>query len=185
MGEYIKNTRVNGEEIKIGVCRGDKWETWFTKDMLTLLKEKGFEDWYAGEFENDSNTLNEFIENYEKIDTSFIKYSTITDIIEEYPEYKDILMENGIILNFKNIIQELENKNIKLCFLKNKGMFIEDTQKNLYMIETYWYGSYLNRLIKDGTIVRFSLVDATNIEDWEKEIWGVSEVKAFMERQSL
>jgi len=95
------------------------------------------------------------------------------------------IMENEIILNFKNIIQGLENKNIKLCFIKDKGIFIEDTQKNLYVMETYWHGSYLNRLIKDGTIVKFSLVDATNIEDWEKEIWGVPEVKAFMKRQSL
>jgi hypothetical protein len=94
-------------------------------------------------------------------------------------------MENEIILNFKNIIQELENKNIKLCFLKNKGMFVENTQKNLYKMETYWHGSYLNRLIKDDTIVKFSFVDATSIEDWEKEIWDVTEVKDFIKSQKI
>jgi hypothetical protein len=91
-------------------------------------------------------------------------------------------MENEIILNFRNVLQELENKNIKLCFIKNKGIFVEDNQKNLYKMETYWHGSYLDRLIKDGTIVNFNLVDTANIEDWEKEIWGVSEVKAFMKK---
>lgn len=94
-------------------------------------------------------------------------------------------MDNIIVLNFKNIIQELDNKNIKLCFIKDKGLFIEDIQKNLYKMENYWHGSYLDKLIKDGIIVKFSLIDATNIKDWEKEIWGIFEVKAFMERQSL
>lgn len=185
MGEYIKSRRIDGEEIKIGVCRGDKWETWFAKDMLLLLKEKGFEDWYAGEFCGNANTLDEFIEKYEQIDTSFIKYSSITDIVEEYPEYEGILMKNEIVIEFKNIISELESKKLKLCFLKDRGIFVEDNQKNLYKMETYWHGSYLDKLIKDGTIVKFSLVDSTNIEDWEKEIWGVPEVKAFIKRQSL
>ena len=94
-------------------------------------------------------------------------------------------MKNEIVIEFKNIISELESKKLKLCFLKDRGIFVEDNQKNLYMMETYWHGSYLDRLIKDGTIVNFNLVDATNINDWEKEIWGVPEVKAFIKRQSL
>lgn len=97
-------------------------------------------------------------------------------------------MNNKIVLNFKNIISELENKELKLCFLKFRGIFIEDNQRNLYQMETYWIGSYLDKLIKDGVIVDFNLVDATrskNIEDWEKEIWGVLEVKDFIKRQCL
>jgi len=90
-----------------------------------------------------------------------------------------------IVLNFKNIISELESKELKLCFLKDRGIFIEDMQANLYMMESYRYGSYLDRLIKDGTTVEFNLVNGKNINDWEKEIWGVSDVKSFMERQSL
>lgn len=100
-------------------------------------------------------------------------------------------MKNKIVLNFKNIISELENKNLKICFLKNRNIiniFIEDIQKNLYCIETYRNGSYLDQLIKDGITVEFNLVDialSKNIGDWEKEIWGVTEVKAFLKRQSL
>jgi hypothetical protein len=97
-------------------------------------------------------------------------------------------MKNKIVLDFKNIISELENKNLKICFLKNRGIFIEDIQKNLYNIETYLNGQYLDRLIKDGVTVKFNLIDISlskNIMDWEKEIWGVSEVKAFIKRQSL
>ena len=94
-------------------------------------------------------------------------------------------MENKIVLNFKNIISHLKNKELKLCFLKNKGIFIVDNQENLYQIENYWHGSYLDKLIKNGAIVEFNLVDATNVKDWEREIWGVPELKDFMERQSL
>ena len=52
----------------------------------------------------------------------------------------------------------------------------------------YRVGSYLDKLIKDGVVVEFNLVDnakSKNIGDWEKEIWGVSEVKAFIKRQCL
>lgn len=55
-------------------------------------------------------------------------------------------------------------------------------------METYRVGSYLDKLIKDGIIVKFDIVDAElskNIEDWEKEIWGVVEVKDFIKRHSL
>jgi hypothetical protein len=97
-------------------------------------------------------------------------------------------MEKKIVINFKNIISELETKNIKLCFLKNRSWFVVDSQNNMYQIETYRYGSYLDNLIKKGITVEFNHVDVSiskNIGDWEKEIWGVSEVKDFMKRQSL
>ena len=94
-------------------------------------------------------------------------------------------MSNKIVLNFKNIISELEGKELKLVFIKDKGMFIEDKKNNMYMIELLNYGGYLDRFIKEGAIVKFDLVDAKNIMDWEKEIWGVPEVKAFIKRHSL
>lgn len=97
-------------------------------------------------------------------------------------------MINTFVLDFKNIVLELESKELKIWFLKDRGIFIEDTQGNLYQMEIYRHGSYLDRLIKEGITVEFNLVNvelSKNIEDWEKEIWGVSEVKAFMQRQSL
>jgi hypothetical protein len=94
-------------------------------------------------------------------------------------------MKNKIIINFKNIISELERRKLKLCFIKDKGMFIEDNQNNLYQMELYRYGSYLDKLIKDGTVVKFNLVDSSYIGDWEKEIWDISRLKNFMERQLL
>jgi hypothetical protein len=97
-------------------------------------------------------------------------------------------MENKIVLNFKNIISEMESKELKLIFVKDKGIFIEDKKNNLYIIETYYHGGYIDNFIKKGIIVEFNLVDnslSKNIMDWKKEIWGVSEVKDIIKRQSL
>lgn len=97
-------------------------------------------------------------------------------------------MKNTITVNFKNILSELELKKIKLCFLKDGGLFIEDSQNNLYQMETYRQGSYLDKLIKDGIVVNFNKVEnylSENVGDWRKEIWGISEVEDFMTRQSL
>lgn len=90
-----------------------------------------------------------------------------------------------ITINFKNLVEELENKDLKLCFVKNKDMFIEDAQLNLYLKETYYAKSYLDKLIKNEEVVEFNQVNSKYIEEWEKEIWAVSEVKAFIERHSL
>ena len=55
-------------------------------------------------------------------------------------------------------------------------------------MEVNRHGSYLDRLIRDGIVVKFHQVDTfktKNIGDWEKEVWGVSEVEQFIKRQSL
>lgn len=94
----------------------------------------------------------------------------------------------NIIINFGNIVEELETRGLKLCFRKNKvGTFIIDNKNNMYNIETYRAGSYLDQLIKDEITVEFNYIDASlskNIGDWEKEIWNVLEVKDFIKRQS-
>lgn len=41
----------------------------------------------------------------------------------------------NIIIDFGNIISELEKENLNIVFLKNKGIFLEDNQKNLYAME--------------------------------------------------
>lgn len=94
----------------------------------------------------------------------------------------------NIVVDFKNILSELELKKFKLCFLKDRGLFIEDDQNNLYQMEEYRQGSYLDRLIKDGIVVNFHQVENSlckNVGDWEKEIWDISEVENFIKRQSI
>lgn len=96
MGEYIKHKSLpQAEEIKIGVCYGNKpeyWQTWFNKDTLKKLKEAGFSDWYAREFQS-SNMLDRFIENYEDMNVTCVEYASIADVLREYPEYRGILKE--------------------------------------------------------------------------------------------
>lgn len=94
-------------------------------------------------------------------------------------------MKNMIIINFKNLVSELESKDLKLCFLRNRGLFLENSQKDLYQMGLNRSGSYLDKLIKEGAIVEFSLVDSSCIGDWEKEIWDAQEVKNFIKRQFI
>jgi len=98
-------------------------------------------------------------------------------------------MENTKIkIDFGDILSELEEKNLKLYFLSNRGLFLADSQNNLYQMELYRQGSYLDKLIKNEITVEFELVETSiskNIGDWEKEIWDVSDVKDFVMRQKL
>lgn len=97
-------------------------------------------------------------------------------------------MSNVISIDFSNILQELENKNLKICFLKgNNSIFLEDNEKNLYSIESSRIGSYLDNLIRNGISVVFNIVDndiSKNIAEWKREIWTNLEIKSFTERQS-
>lgn len=92
-----------------------------------------------------------------------------------------------LTIDFKNIVAELENKNVNLCFIKDRGMFIEDNNGTLYSFGIADHSSYLDSLIKNEKMITFNRVctsKSKNIKDYEKEIWGVSEVSDFIERQS-
>lgn len=94
----------------------------------------------------------------------------------------------NITVDFKNLLSELELKNLTLCFMRNGFIFIEDNQNNLYQMETIRVGSYLDQLIKDGIIVNFHQVEpllVKNIGEWEKKRWDISTVEDFMKRQFL
>ncbi|WP_024344834.1 hypothetical protein [Lacrimispora indolis] len=97
-------------------------------------------------------------------------------------------MKKNITVNFKDIVAVLEKNNLKICFLKRRGIFIEDEQKNLYQMENRHTGSYLDKLIKNAVEVTFYLVNPSIsqcIEDWEREVWDVTQVKSFIKRHSL
>jgi len=87
-----------------------------------------------------------------------------------------------IIINFGDLIHNLENNNVKLCFLKNRGIFLENTKKELYQMEAYYIGSYLDKLIKNKTVINFKKVNTDFIEEWEKEVWEIKELKEFMKK---
>ena len=87
-----------------------------------------------------------------------------------------------IIINFGDLIHNLENNNVKLCFLKNRGIFLENTKKELYQMEAYHIGSYLDKLIKNKISINFKKVNTDFIEEWEKEVWEIKELKEFMKK---
>ena len=99
-------------------------------------------------------------------------------------------MKKKIVLNFENILKELEEKELKICFIKGASICVQDSQGNLYDIEPYFQHSYLDKLIEDDVRVTFNLIESKetihNIEKYgKKEIWGIAETKEFMKRQLL
>lgn len=105
MGEYIKHPQMaNEQEIKIGVCRGDFWETYLTKKTLEELRTLGFKEFYGGEFvenKEGEEVLDSFIENYDKINTSFVDYKDLMEIevdVEHFELLKEELLDEDIIL---------------------------------------------------------------------------------------
>lgn len=95
-----------------------------------------------------------------------------------------------INVDFGNILQELKNKNLKIFFKKNVygenvGIFIENNQKDIYQIEDYRHGSYLDELIKNKIVVKFNQIDSNIIKEWEKEVWDIPDIEAFIKRQNL
>ena len=90
-------------------------------------------------------------------------------------------------VNFGNIVKELKNNDSHIFFRKTNagGIYIENNIGSVYQMESYYYGSYLDKLIKDKTSVVFNKVDLNVIQEWEKEVWSIKEVKEFIERQRL
>lgn len=114
--------------------------------------------------------------------------SKYVDLTREFP------LDNSITINFKNIISEMETKDLKLCFVHSAlhdwahSVSLEDNQGNLYRVEPFYDASYLNRLIENGDVVRFDRVDdalCKSIGEWEKSYMGVSDVKKFIDREHL
>lgn len=97
-------------------------------------------------------------------------------------------MEKNIEINFKDIVMLLRENKLKICFLQNRGIFIEDGKRNLYQMEDLYIGSYLDKLIKNAVGVTFNMVSPSisqGIGEWEKETWDYMEVENFIKRHSL
>lgn len=100
---------------------------------------------------------------------------------------KEVLEQekNNIVLNFGNIVSELEEKNLKLLKIKdNNGLFVVDCAGNLYGIEPYYVGGYLDRFIGEKFVISFERMEQPirDFEDWRKEFMDASWVKSFIER---
>lgn len=115
---------------------------------------------------------------------------TLKDCINEL--LNNVIIKRTIKINFKNLVFEMKSKNLKLCFVHSDlhdwahSTSLEDSQGNLYRIETYYDASPLNKLIASGAVVLFSRVEDSlnqSIEEWEKRYMDVSDVKDFIKRE--
>lgn len=94
-------------------------------------------------------------------------------------------MNDKIVLDFGNIVSELETKNLKFLTVKdNNNLFVVDSEGNLYGIESYYAGGYLDRFIGEKYIISFEPMEqpTKDFEDWRKVFMDASWVKDFIER---
>lgn len=94
---------------------------------------------------------------------------------------------NKIVVNFGDLTNELKSKGLRIFIRKtyNTSMFIQDNKDNVYQIENYWVGSYLDKLIKNKTVVEFYQVDYNIVKEWEKDIYNSKDIESFIKRQKL
>lgn len=78
---------------------------------------------------------------------------------------------NKIVVNFGDLTNELKSKGLRIFIRKtnNPSMFIQDSKDNVYQIETYWVGSYLDKMVKNKISAEFIQIDKNIIKDYEKD----------------
>lgn len=130
-------------------------------------------------------------ENYFEAYWGSVNY-TLKECVNKLLE--DNIIKRTIEVDFKNLVAEMENKELALCFVHSplhdwaNSTSVEDAEGNLYCIETYYSACPLNKLISLGAVVRFERVEDSlndSIEDWERRYMDASDVKDFIKREHL
>lgn len=164
---------------------------WCNHDMQAIsnsepvgeLADKGY--WFGATF-GEPEEMNRYKETWCR------KYKDLSGEFLRGAEHNGA--EKSITINFRNVISEMENNDLRLCFVHSvlhdwaHSVSLEDNQGNLYRIEPFYDASYLNHLIEYGDVVRFDRIDDSlnkSIEAWEKRYMSASDVKKFIEREHL
>lgn len=135
-------------------------------------------------FEDNSEGWREVDKGYAAAD--LVKQDMVHRLSEKIASsnHKPVL-DDHIVLDFGNIVSELETKNLKLLKVKdNNGLFVVDREGNLYGIETYYAGGYLDRFIGEKFVISFELMEqpTRDFEDWRKEFLDAAWVNDFIDR---
>ncbi len=99
--------------------------------------------------------------------------------------------KKSYIINFGNILNEMKDKDVKIILGIGNTICIEDNKSNLYEIETYYHGSYLEKFIKSESIVTFNQLEKKQSEHLKKlykneiEIFDYDKMKDFYENVVL
>lgn len=110
----------------------------------------------------------------------------VANIVKEIRESPKLEQSESITIKFSNILSEMKNKDIKFILGIGNTMCIEDNQKNLYQIETYYHSSYLEKLIKNGYTVTFNLIETKQTEHLndlyknEKKVFDYNNMQNFL-----
>ncbi len=171
----------------------NKYSLGTSADYNSYFTNAGF-GFPVDQFLKPAEQLIDTLKAWQQID---IKHADVNRTYEAEQEMievleRELVKETDIIVSFKNVISEMENKDFQFCMVHSAlheiGLCVEDNNKNLYCLERYYDSNYLDRLIKLGHVVKFERVpDSLNqsIGAWEKNYMDVSAVKDFIQRRQL
>lgn len=91
-----------------------------------------------------------------------------------------------ITINFGDIVNELNKNNLKLGIIPNNItiMCLFDDKNNMYVIENYYIGGYLDKLIKNNTVAKFNNITNPVNNNFKKEIFEIT-IKEIEEIKNL
>lgn len=166
-----------------------------TDKMMSMIAGFGTDKFYE-DFNNTfkleqkidySKPYSERVNNKEDFKQLVLLQNIILDKLEEEKKVKS----KSISINFKNILSEIKDKDIKIIIGIGNTICIEDNKSNLYEIETYYHGSYLEKFIKNESIVTFNQLEkkqSEHLKDLYKneiEVFDYDKMKDFYENVVL
>lgn len=83
-----------------------------------------------------------------------------------------------MVVDFGNILEEMKKKNFEICAIGNTICLLKENK--VYQIENYYHGSYLDKFIKNSSIINFTEVKNTK-DIYIKWYMGIDEMKNFIE----
>lgn len=171
----------------------NKYSLGTNADYTSYITNKGY-GFPVDQFLKPAEQLINTLKVWQQID---LKHADVNHTYEAEQEMievleRELVKETDIVIDFKNIISELEAKDVHLCSVysdvHNWGLCLEDNERNLYIMERYYSHSYPNHLIDNGSVVKFERVDVSisnNVGDWERNVWKQSDLLNFIKRERL
>lgn len=90
-----------------------------------------------------------------------------------------------MVIDFGNIVEEMKNRELNICFLHNKWLSIIDKFGNLYQMELFWVGICLDKLIQNRLIIDFKKCNKLDVSEmWKHRLWSYKDVQCFIDSQS-
>lgn len=88
----------------------------------------------------------------------------VANFVEETRSRNKEKPSQSITVNFGNLLSEMKNKELRIVLGIGNSINIIDAKGNLYNIEIYYDGSYIDKIARDYRVVTFNLIETTQAE---------------------